>query len=40
MNKNKSKSEKKKRISDEEAELLETGTTNVNWMELFKEIFK
>jgi hypothetical protein len=40
MKKDKSKSEKKKRITDEEVELLETGTTNVNWMELFKEIFK
>jgi hypothetical protein len=40
MNKNKSKGERKKRVSDEEIELLETGTTSVNWMELFKEIFK
>jgi len=40
MNKNKNKGEKKKKVSDEEIELLETGTTNVNWMELFKEIFK
>jgi hypothetical protein len=40
MNKNKSKGERKKRVSDEEIELLETGTISVNWMELFKEIFK
>ena len=40
MNKNKSKGERKKRVSDEEIELLETGTTSVNWIELFREIFK
>jgi hypothetical protein len=37
---NEKKNKKKKKITDEEIELLETGTTNVNWMELFKEIFK
>ena len=40
MKKEKSKSERKKRITDEEIELLETGATGVNWIELFKEIFK
>jgi hypothetical protein len=40
MKKNKSKGERKKKVTDEEVELLETGTTNINWVELFKEIFK
>jgi len=40
VKKDKSKSERKKKITDEETELLETGATSVNWMELFKEIFK
>lgn len=40
MNKSKSKEDRKKRVSDEEIELLETGTTSVNWVELFKEIFR
>ena len=40
MKKIKSKSERKKKVTDEEVELLETGTTNVSWIELFKEIFK
>ena len=40
MNKNKSKGERKKKVTDEEIELLETGTTNINWVELCREIFK
>jgi hypothetical protein len=40
MKENKSKSERKKKVTDEEIELLETGATNINWVELFKEIFK
>ena len=40
MKKSKSKGERNKKVSDEEIELLETGTTSVNWIELFKEIFK
>jgi len=40
MKRYKNKSEKKKKITDEEIELLETGTININWVELFKEIFK
>ena len=40
MKKNKSKSERKKKVTDEEIELLETGSTNINWVELFKDIFK
>ncbi len=40
MKKSKSKGERKKKVTDEEVELLETGATNINWVELFKEFFK
>ena len=34
------KKEKKIKISDEEIELLETGSTNIDWLNFYKEIFK
>jgi hypothetical protein len=34
------KKETKIKITDEEVELLETGSTNIDWLTFYKEIFK
>jgi len=40
MNKKESKQDKKRKLSEEELELLETGKTSVDWSELVQNLLK